>query len=158
MRAVLTLVACGFGLGCGGSPAAGPDAAPPVTYNCAADTRGETYVSGLEAMGKSSVFDVKLMAMDPEPPSRGNNTWNVEIDDATTGQPLPGLGSGMTVTPFMPDHQHGSPIKVDIADDGSGQYTLTPLNLWMPGVWTVTIAASDGSAFDKAVYTFCLPE
>jgi hypothetical protein len=157
MRAIHGLLALSFVVGCGMSNN-DPPPAPPTSYNCAADTRGETYVSGLAASGVDHSFDAKLMAMNPEPPSRGNNTWNVEIDDATTGAPMTGLASAITVTPFMPDHQHGSPITVDVSDDGSGNYTLDPINLWMPGVWTVTISVDQGSSFDKAVYTFCLSE
>ena len=50
---------------------------------------------------------------------------------------------------------------LDISDAGEpGMYTFTPINLWMPGIWTVSIdVVDDGSAeSDKAVYNFCLSE
>ena len=156
-------------LGCGTSND-GPPPTAPVTYNCAADTRGETYVPGLVAVGENKVFNFKLISIDPSPPSRGNNSWVVEIDammDDVVGAPVSGLcedgcptpSEDVTVTPWMPDHQHGSPIIVDtMPAETAGQYTLDPINLWMPGVWTTTIAVTQGSAFDKAVYTFCLAE
>jgi hypothetical protein len=146
-------------LACGGS--GGPAPAPPVSFNCSTDSSNETYTPGLPASGVDGVYDFKLMTMDPEPPSRGNNLWNVEIDSVATGQPVDGLGSNMTVTPYMPTMRHGSPIIVDISDAGEpGMYTFTPINLWMPGIWTVTIdVVDDGSAeSDKAVYNFCLSE
>jgi hypothetical protein len=134
----------------------------PVTYNCAADTRGEMFTPGLEHQGVNKLFDFKLVDVNPNPPARGNNTWTVEVDtmtNNTVGGPAPALAPDMTVTPFMPDHQHGSPITVDITGDATaGQYTLDPINLWMPGVWQTTISIQQGSAFDKAVYTFCLAE
>ena len=117
-----------------------------------------------------TAFNFRLLSIDPSPPSRGNNTWVVEIDammDDVVGAPVDGLctdgcpspDEAVTVTPWMPDHQHGSPIIVDTTpSETSGQYELDPINLWMPGVWTTTIAVTQGSAFDKGVYTFCLSE
>jgi hypothetical protein len=37
-----------------------------------------------------------------------------------------------------------------------GQYTLSPVNLWMPGVWETTIRATSGATIDSAVFRFCI--
>jgi hypothetical protein len=141
-----------------------PPPGPMVTYNCAADTRGETFTPGLEKMGSTQAFDYKLMSVDPAPPSRGDNTWVVQISQMSNNVvagPATNLADTMTVTPFMPDHQHGSPIEVQISEDPAnpGSYTFDPVNLWMPGVWETTIAIPNSAgALDKAKYTFCLAE
>ena len=148
-------------LGCAADPKT-PPPDPGTTYNCSTDTRGETYTPGLDHMGNAKALDFKLMSSDPAPPSRGDNTWILEIDsvaDSVVGGPVANLEAGMTATPFMPDHQHGSPIIVEITPvpNQPGQYSLDPVNLWMPGVWQTTIAVS-GSVTDKTIFTFCLAE
>ena len=66
-------------------------------------------------------------------------------------------GATLNVTPFMPEHQHGSPLRVQVSAAGQpGQYTLSPVNLWMPGVWETTIRATSGTTTDSAVYRFCI--
>src|SRR5271170_7338969 len=113
MRSILIGLGCwlpGLLLGCGMSND-GPPPTPPVTYNCAADTRGETFVPGLQAVGDNKIFNFRLLSVDPSPPSRGNNTWVVEIDsmmDDVVGSPVDGLcvdgcptpSEAVTVTPY----------------------------------------------------------
>jgi len=161
MRSLHLLVAVlpAVALGCGGSGNAGPDA-DITTYDCAADTRAQTYVAGLEVKGESGKLDFKLMDADPAPPARGNNTWTLQIDAMSNNVVGSGVaGATMVATPFMPDHGHGTPIKVEITDQGGGMYQLTPVNLWMPGYWETTLTVTTSSAgADTAVYKFCLPD
>ena len=100
-----------------------------------------------------------MMSVMPNPPARDDNTWVVQITSMASGavgNPLD--GASLTVTPFMPAHQHGTPVEVEITPAGMpGQYTLSPVNLWMPGVWETTIAVTSGSVTDSAVYTICIP-
>jgi hypothetical protein len=129
-------------------------------YNCAADTRGETFTPGLEH--QTETIDFKLISADPAPPSRGDNAWVVQLNSMASGvvgAPMAGMENSISVTPFMPDHQHGSPIEVQVTPVAGqpGQYTLDPVNLWMPGVWQTTIAVSSTTTV-KTVYTFCLSE
>ena len=160
-------------LGCGGSNAnTGPDA-DIVSYNCAADTRPQQYTVGLDNHGKNGLIDFKLMSADPAPPARGDNTWLVQLNAMTEGSDGSGGsavaidgaaidGAALVVTPYMPDHQHGTPIMVGITDQGSGLYQLTPVNLWMPGYWETTIDVTSGSGSDavkdSTIYKFCLSE
>lgn len=151
-------------LGCGGSGGGDLPDADIVSYNCAAETRAQTYTVGLEEMGRKGLIDMRLMNADPAPPARGDNTWLVQL--ATLGSDGPAasvVGATLKVSPYMPDHMHGTPITVEVTDQGSGMYQLTPVNLWMPGYWETTIsvtlpASVDSGANDSVVYKFCLAE
>jgi hypothetical protein len=67
-------------------------------------------------------------------------------------------GAEVIATPYMPDHGHGTPIKVNVsAIPIPGQYELAPVNLWMPGYWEISIGAMLGGARDSAVFKFCIP-
>jgi hypothetical protein len=96
-----------------------------------------------------------------EAPAKGQDTWTIEVDDATAGTPVDGVT--MTVTPRMPDHRHGT-TPVQVTPTGSGKYTLDPVNLYMAGYWEVTLslgtaANSDaGSTADSAMFPICVPD
>jgi hypothetical protein len=152
---LVLLAACGGG-GSDTGESAGPDAPNP----CLDETRADTYVVGLDKHGTAGKLDFQLMSADPAPPARGNNTWVLQLSTMT--QDAVGAaasGAVMTATPFMPDHQHGTPIKVEITPMATaGQYQLTPVNLWMPGYWETTVNATVGSTTDTAVFKFCIPQ
>jgi hypothetical protein len=152
----LTLIAC-LGLAACGSSGGGADAEEMV--DCSTIQGTDTFVVGLEKTGAQGAIDFKMMSASPAPPARGNNTWVVQINamqSGVVGSPVD--GASMVVTPFMPAHQHGTPIPVGISPAGMpGQYTLDPVNLWMPGVWETTIQVTSGSTTDSAVYKFCIP-
>ncbi len=145
-----------FGIGisllaCGSDQASIPDA----STNCVGDPRGETFVVGITKNGKDNRLTFTLMEATPAPPSRGDNTWLVDISQA--GAPV--VGAAITVKPFMPDHRHGSAIDTLVTPDPAvpGRYQLAPVNLWMPGIWEVTIAATPVSGTkDLAVFSFCI--
>jgi hypothetical protein len=143
---------------CGSSGSAGPDA--PEVVDCSQITGTDTFTVGLEHKGAAGAMDFKLMSATPAPPARGNNNWVVQINTMSAGVVgAPLTGASLNVTPFMPAHQHGTPIQVQITPSTTvqGEYDLNPVNLWMPGVWQTTIVASQGSSTDSAVYTFCIP-
>ena len=145
-----SLAACGHSGG-------GPDAY--VTVDCSTVTGVDTFVVGLEKMGTSGMLDFKLMSSMPAPPSHGFNTWVLQVNSMASGvvgAPLDGVQ--LEVLPYMPAHKHDSGVPVGVQPAGMpGQYTLTPVNLWMPGVWQTTINATAGTASDTAVYNFCIP-
>lgn len=147
----------GLGLAACGSGGGGPDATEVV--DCSTIQGTDTFVVGLEHQGASGALDFKMMSADPAPPGRGDNTWIVQINSMASGVVgNPVDGATFHVTPFMPSHQHGTPIEVKIMPAGMpGQYTLAPVNLWMPGVWETTISVSSGATTDSAVYKFCIP-
>jgi hypothetical protein len=131
------------------------------SYNCVEETRDDEFVIGLTKPGEMGVYEFKLQSADPAPPARGDNTLVVEIN--TMAAPVaPVSGATLRATPFMPDHDHGSGKDVLVTPmTAAGQYQLEPVNLWMPGLWEVTIqaetATTGGKQQDRVVFRFCLP-
>lgn len=145
-----SLVFCGGILlaiaACGGETSDGED---PV--NCDVETRADTFVVGLEKTGQQLTF--RLLAVEPSPPARGDNKWTVQIESSTG----PVTSAALRVTPFMPDHGHGTSIPVGVtALPEPGQYELMPINLWMPALWETTISATSPTS-DSAVFRVCIP-
>ena len=151
----LVLLACVVAVAACGSGGTTPDANEGLT--CVASGRGETYVVGLEHQGKSSQLDFKLMSATPAPPAFNDNTWIILVNTMSGGVVgAPATGATLTVTPFMPDHAHGT-LRVDVQPmPDAGQYKLTPITLWMAGLWEITIDATAGAAHDSTVYRFCI--
>jgi hypothetical protein len=62
---------------------------------------------------------------------------------------------------YMPDHRHHGSI-VPGAQPGKtpGEYVISRLNLFMPGLWqiTFTVTASDGTTTDSVQWTYCVPQ
>ena len=126
---------------------------------CATDPRAETFTPGIRAAGTSGTASVTIESATPSSPTKGNNEWIVSVQDAQ-GAPMDGLT--IAIAPYMPDHGHGSSITPQIAPLGGGKYDVTLINLFMPGIWTITFtlsSASDGGqpqAIDSAVFSFCI--
>ena len=136
-----------------GSVAAGEE------IQLAAVTGTDTFVVGLDKPGAGGTLDFQLMSADPAPPARDDNAWIVQVNSMSSGiVGAPIDGATLAVTPFMPAHQHGSPIRAQVTPVAGqpGQYAIAPVNLWMPGVWETTIQATTGDTTDKAVYRFCI--
>lgn len=144
----LGLAACGTDPGHGG----GDD------VDCATVTGVDTFVVGLEKIGGSGLYAFSLMSADPAPPARGNNDWIVQVNAMNAGVVgAPVSDATIKVTPFMPAHQHGTGVPVTITPmTEAGQYQLSPVNLWMQGVWETTIRATVGTSSDSVVYKFCV--
>ncbi|HWO21717.1 MAG TPA: FixH family protein [Kofleriaceae bacterium] len=131
-----------------------------TSYNCLEETRADEFVLGLTKPGEQGVYEFKLLSADPAPPARGDNLWQLEV--STIAAPVaPVSDATLRVTPFMPDHSHGSGKTVLVTPMTAGQYQLEPVNLWMPGLWEVTIQAeaaqTGGTQRDRVVFRFCLP-
>jgi hypothetical protein len=138
----LVLAAC--------SPSSGPGVGG--TTACRGDGRADTYVAGLErAAGPTKL---RIVDARPAPPLKGQNTWVLEVLDAT-GKPVD--GAAVAVTPFMPDHGHGSAVTPEVRAIGGGRYEVTKLYLAMAGLWEMTVTVTPpGGEPQKAAYTFCL--
>ncbi len=98
-----------------------------------------------------------LRLLQAEPPEQivGDNAWLFELDQG--GEPMGGLSDSVVVTPFMPDHGHGTAVAVSVAEIAPGQYELSPVNLRMPGYWliTVEIAIAEGDT-EVAQFGVCV--
>jgi len=146
------LGALSAGCGGGGSPAmTGPDGA--VFAACANDLRADVYAAGMDKTGKDQKLTVKLMSSDPGPPIKGTNAWTIAVTDAA-GQPVD--GATITVTPYMPDHNHGTSVKAVVTPLSGGSYAIAPLYFFMAGLWQTTLQVQSGDSSDSVVFAFCV--
>mgnify|MGYP001561145957 CR=1 FL=1 len=149
-RAVFWCLAVSVIAACDSAPHQHADA---TLYNCATETRADTYAPNMVKIGSQGLYQFVLVESVPAPPAKGDNTWTLRILDLNDM----GIdGATLTVTPFMPDHGHGTAIEAVVTPGGNGTYTADPVNLWMPGLWRTTIAVNDGGAVDDAVFAFCI--
>jgi hypothetical protein len=154
----LVILLAGLGLpACGGGNGSATDAAPNEqdASACATDPRASPYTPGLTRPSQHGKFVAQLQKSDPAPPAKGDNTWDIRLVDAT-GEPVE--GARIDVMPFMPDHGHGTSIDAVVtpASSGGGQYSISPINLWMPGLWQVTLRAEADGVTDDVVFGFCI--
>lgn len=125
-----------------------------TTYNCEAETRDEQFLAGMQKQAPGGTLVALAEAM-PAPPGRDDNTWSIDV--SKSGAAL--AGATVKVTPFMPDHRHGTSVPVVVTPDPAtpGRYQLSPINLWMPGLWEITIDVTPaGGTRDSVVFRFCI--
>ncbi len=143
----------------GSSGAAPADAQPVVT--CQNDTRVDTYVANLAKSSSTGKLKVTLVSSDPAPPSVGTNSWTLHVADAS-GAPM--SNAPLAIASFMPDHGHGSSVKAVITPQADGNYAVTPVYLFMPGVWRITFslpaasadAGAGAGAAEEVAFFFCV--
>ena len=137
---------------CSGDDDESSSGAPPAS-GCAADTRKDVYTAGLSKSAGS--LSVKLLESRPGPPIKGTNAMTIEILDPG-GQPVD--GATVTVTPWMPDHAHGSAVKPVVTPVGGGKYDVEKVYLAMAGLWQIKVSVEPpgGGALQEAVFQFCL--
>lgn len=118
---------------------------------CDKDNRKDIYTAGLAK--QSAGLTVKIVESDPSPPKKGTNTMTLEIADAS-GAPLD--GATVAVTPWMPDHAHGSALTPVVAPMGGGKYAVTKLYYPMAGLWQITVSVQvPGAAIQDVAFNFC---
>ena len=139
----IALAACGKGTS---------DADAGDVVNCQDDPRVTAFAPNLSVKSASGAMLYTLVSATPAPPARGNDTWTIHVTDAS-GQPLPNLS--LSVLPFMPDHGHGTSVTASVTAKGGGDYTVTPLYFFMPGVWRISFNPVGSS--DVANFWFCVP-
>jgi hypothetical protein len=151
--AALALVACDSGSSQDESNDESNDESTGAVQDCSTETRDDTYMLGLTKAGEH--VQVKFIDAVPAPPARFDNTWTVELLDMDDA-PMPDMP--MAVTPFMPEHQHGSTVVTHVEPGAEpGQYVLDPVNLHMPGLWDVTIDVTlPDMTTDSVTFTFCI--
>jgi hypothetical protein len=114
---------------------------------------GDTYMAGMEKEGINGRFTVVLVSSDPEPMERGDYEWTIRIlddEDAVV------TDADVNSTPMMPAMGHGTPVNENVTNNGDGTYTLTPVNLFMGGLWVVTIDVEAGGETDNVEFAFCI--
>ena len=141
---------------CGGGAASGDDGPPDAgSYDCATDTRVDHFAIGMSKTGANGNKFV-LSAANPAPPAKGTNTQTITVTDSTGAAVT---GATLTVFPFMPDHNHGSPLVPQVTEESGtpGSYDVTLLDLFMPGYWKVTVSLKTSTgALDSAIYNLCI--
>jgi YtkA-like len=149
----MTLVGAAFVGGCSGDDDGGSSGGSAPATGCAADTRKDIYTAGLSKQAGSLV--VKLIESKPGPPIKGTNALTLEVLDAA-GAPLD--GASVTVTPWMPDHAHGSAAKIVVTPLGGGRYQVDNVYLAMAGLWQIKIGVQPpgGGALQETMFQFCL--
>lgn len=131
---------------------------PSGSVSCETDQRVQAYEAGMSRMGDSGALKFQIVSSDPGPPIKGSNTFVVNVSSAS-GDPVE---SELTVELYMPDHKHGTSVPAEISyDPDSGNFTITPLYLFMAGVWRVTLsaytsAADPDSLLDSTIFHFCI--
>jgi hypothetical protein len=132
-----------------------PNNDPPPGSPCEQETRDDEFVVGLAKNGLTNALKATLDVASPAPPDQGMNEWTVSVLDP---QDNPMDGCTMTVTPFMPDHNHGtSPATATVsAGANAGEYNLTSINFFMGGLWETTFEINCSGTTDTVVYRFCV--
>src|SRR5690349_4423549 len=118
--------------------------------SCVGDSRVDTYTAKLEKPGTRGVLSFELTSSEPAPPAKGSNTFELYVLDAD-GVPVEGeLGIALD----MPDHGHGTSVTPVVSfAAASGLYTITPVYLFMPGVWRVALDfTADGDVSDHTEF------
>jgi hypothetical protein len=149
---ILVALSAACALACGDNEDGGTIAG--IEGGCDRETRDDIYSINMVKAGPAG-YEVVLVEADPAPPAKNDNAWDIQVL-APSGEPMDGMT--LTVTPFMPDHGHGTPVVAEVVPEGSeGRYSIFPVNLWMPGLWRVRIAiADDSTTVDTVEYLFCI--
>lgn len=122
---------------------------------CDQETRDDTYVQGIEKTGLQNLIKTSLDEASPAPPDVStNNQWSITATSVSTATAL--TGCTVTVTPWMPDHNHGSVAASVVESTTPGQYDITQISLFMGGLWEITLdfECAD-SVEDQVIYKFC---
>jgi len=139
--------------GCGAKDGdSGTYEATPSDAGCGGET--VTVAPGLQVACTTGDCALEIVATDPAPPDRGDNTWTVRLVD-NTGSDLP--VKTLTTAPFMPAHDHGT-VPADYAGTLSDSgWSIGPFDLFMPGLWELRTAARLDNNTDVAiVVAFCV--
>ncbi len=139
---------------CSDNDSARDDTGVVDDVSCEDDPRVEAYSDGVSETSLSGNVSATLLSAEPAPPARGINVWKLHVTDAS-GAAI--SDAPLSVSPFMPDHGHGSPSVPSVSAETDGDYEIDDLNLFMPGVWRVTISgALSTDPNDDVVFHFCV--
>ncbi|HEX3593648.1 MAG TPA: FixH family protein [Polyangiaceae bacterium] len=154
---VLTLAVCGSFLACSSDgmnmpPDTGSDTTgAALGDSCSKETRAPAFSADL-SFSNTAGFTVKLLDAQPAPPKLGDNTWTVELDDAS-GMPIE--RAKIAFSQLMIDHGHGGAKTPKLAELGGGRYSLSPVNFNMPGYWENYLKVSTDAIDTKLTIKVC---
>jgi hypothetical protein len=142
----------------GGGSSAADSSSGGESVSCLDDPRIDTYTAQLEKTGAHGVLTFELVSSEPAPPAKGSNTFEVLVTDVD-GMPVSG---NLGVELLMPDHGHGTQVPPVVTFDvDSNAYDVSPVYLFMPGVWRIELdyygdAPVDADPVDRATFFFCI--
>lgn len=124
---------------------------------CADDSRVDTYTAGLAKPGAAGELTFTLFSSEPAPPAKGGNTFEVSVADGSGAV----AAGDLRLELLMPDHGHGTQVPAVVTFDVDTQrFTLSPVYLFMAGVWRVELALYDDAEAatprDHATFYFCI--
>ncbi len=113
-----------------------------VAAACGPETKqqGGPLAHAISASGKYAL-DVYT---DPQPPVRGQISARLSITSAG----LVARGLSPKVTPWMPEHAHGTSVTPTVVESENGDYQVENLYLPMEGTWQLRTDV-DGSKDDE---------
>lgn len=106
----------------------------------------------MDKPGELGVLSFQFSDLEPAPPAKGSNTFHVRVSDASGALVEGELGVALR----MPDHGHGTSVKPVVSDTAIGTYTVTPLYLFMAGVWRIEFDAYAGADVSQPVDSVAL--
>lgn len=98
--------------------------------------------------------ELTLVETDPATPIAGDNSFTVML--SADGEMVSGLSDDIEVEPFMPDHGHGTPIAVEITEQDDGEYLLSPVNTFMPGLWEINLSVDSDELTSDFLFSVCI--
>jgi len=114
------------------------------------DEARDDFAIGLQRDGAR--FQVAIADALPSDPIRGDNGWTVLVTE--DGEPV---NATISIGSWMPDHGHGSPVQAEAEWMADGEYMLEPLNLFMAGLWEVTLELeTDDGEVDEVMFSVCV--
>lgn len=142
---------------CSSDPDPNPDATIPPAAKCEDDPRADTFIFDFTRTSANGLFTVHLAHTTPAMPSRGDNTWDLEIIDAAGTTTI---AANVRLKAWMPEHQHGTdPLWTEATPNANTlRHRAGPFDLFMNGLWELTIEATLGGVTDQATMAFCISE
>ena len=122
----------------------------PAEQACTNEMRDD-FAIGLQRTGTR--LDVTIADAMPADPIRGDNIWSLSIANADGAM----TDVAVKVKSWMPDHGHGSPVEAVASKVSDGEYTVEPLNLFMAGLWEITLelTLADEST-EEVMFSVCV--
>jgi hypothetical protein len=108
------------------------------------------YENSVIAEGETGAFSIEVL-LPKEGPLMGVNAFEFIVHDRE-GKDVP--GASVSVTPWMPEHNHGVSEKPVVTDRGGGAYTVGNVLFIMTGWWELTFAVRLADREDTVVINF----
>ena len=119
---------------------------------CKDDDGVDAFTTALAKTGEQ--YTLSIVDAEPATPERGDNSWTIEVTDAS-GAPVDGVT--LDAKPWMPEHGHGTPVEELVTALGDGEYRIDSLNLFMRGLWVITLDVEDDEQVaDEVVISVCI--